>query len=158
MSTACQIHVSGSFETKPIPPVAKHIFITVAYIDSVLCPTQALLIQKRHFFIVLQISTALSTTSRIEVHISFGCQVTQLSLLTFGDTPCPVASSHWPCLREQYCTCAQCVLTSSTKIQRRRQHSQLVTQCFTSALKMRRLSDEANLNVLRVFSLCCLRL
>ena len=49
MSTACQIHVSGSFETKPIPSVAKHVFITVAYIDSVLCPTQALLIQKRHF-------------------------------------------------------------------------------------------------------------
>ena len=49
MSTACQIHVSGSLETTPIPSVAKHIFITVAYIDNVLSPTQALLFQKPHF-------------------------------------------------------------------------------------------------------------
>ena len=49
MATACQMHVSASLETKPIPSVAKHLLITVAYIVSVLSPTQALLFQKRHF-------------------------------------------------------------------------------------------------------------
>ena len=51
MATVCQMHVSASLETEPIPSVAKHLLITVAYIDSVLSlsPTQALLFQKRHF-------------------------------------------------------------------------------------------------------------
>ena len=39
----------GPWSTQPIPSVAKHLLITVAYIDSVLSPTQALLFQKRHF-------------------------------------------------------------------------------------------------------------
>ena len=51
--------------------------------------------------------------------------------------------------------------TSSTKIQRKgqQQHFQLVTQCFTCAPMMRRLSDEANLIfVTCLFFLCRLGL
>ena len=65
MSTTCRIHASGSLGTQPFPSVAKHLLITVAYIDN---PGSS--DSKTALLIVLQISTALSTASRIQLHIS----------------------------------------------------------------------------------------
>ena len=69
MSTACQIHVSGSLQTKPIPSVAKHLFITVAYIDSVLGPTQALLLQNGTFDSVADIDCTVDRVANPSTHI-----------------------------------------------------------------------------------------
>ena len=71
-----------------------------------------------------------------------------------------MAISHWSFLRKQHCTCAKCVLIYSmnmqwcvygTHIQYQDPTKEATaalstcdTICFTSAPKMRRLSDDAN--------------
>ena len=143
MSTACQIHVFGSLQTKPIPSVAKHLLITVGVHRQRALSNPGSSGSKTALLTLLQISTALSTATRTQVHISFGCEVTQLAIKpsgirhvlwqahtghAYGNSTARAAHvcSHIPSICNDACTGH----TSNTKIRRWRlqQHSQPVTQ------------------------------
>ena len=82
------VHVHSLTDTRlwvlghPAVPIRCETYFSSLLRTSTACSVQPRLFcfKKTALLILLQTSTALSTASRIQVHISFGCQVTQLAV------------------------------------------------------------------------------